>query len=266
MVQVDIFWSYGIGASFAVAASRQIKKQKEKTAQKADESAGPFLNPYFLTAVLYLSVLFAPSGAYLLWDFTSWETMHVMDKSMPAWLVAAFSMTNTTQGILGFYAAYALIQRGKTYQAYLHWLGAYFLMFFILVHGWDGTGYQRFFSETKQDFINWKLENIRHWLTCPAALALYGMGVFIVPGILVPASRWLHEEAPQPVARWKLAVRFLGCIGVSLGVAVGASLLIHTLGWMAGTILFGGLIYFMGIRHGGVLHFFYCRLLLPEQD
>ena len=28
MVQVDVFWSYGIGASFALAAFRQLRKLK----------------------------------------------------------------------------------------------------------------------------------------------------------------------------------------------------------------------------------------------
>lgn len=30
MVQVDVFWSYGIGSSFALAAFRQLRKLKVK--------------------------------------------------------------------------------------------------------------------------------------------------------------------------------------------------------------------------------------------
>ena len=275
MVQVDVFWAYGIGASFAVAAARQIKKKKEKdgAAPSDNETKGPFYTPYFMTTLLYLSLLFAPSGAYLLWAFTSWETMHVGDKNLPAWLVSLFTMTNVTQGILGFYVAYALIQRDKIYRAYLHFLGAYFFMFFILVHGWDGTGYQRFFSETRADFLNWKTENIRHWLTCPVALTLDAMGILIIPGIVLPASRWLmdgyREEngGAMNVARWKLGLRFLAPIFFgSLFSAIAASLFIHKLGWLLGCALFAVVVYFAGIRRGGLFYFFYRRLMLPEDE
>ncbi len=274
MVQVDVFWAYGIGASFAVAAARQVKKKKEKDAASSFESEtkGPFYTPYFMVTLLYLSLLFAPSGAYLLWAFTSWETMHAGDKTLPAWLVSLFTMTNVTQGILGFYVAYALIARDKIYRAYLHWLGAYFFMFFILVHGWDGTGYQRFFSETRADFLNWKPDNIRQWLTCPVALTLDAMGILIIPGLVLPASRWLmdgYREANGSgainVARWQLALRFLAPIFFgSLLSAIVASLLIHNLGWLAGSAVFAVVEYFAGIRRGGLFHFFYRRLMLPD--
>lgn len=275
MVQVDVFWAYGIGASFAVAAARQIKKNKEKDAAfpPENETKGPFYTPYFMTTLLYLSLLFAPSGAYLLWAFTSWETMHAGDKNLPAWLVSLFSMTNVTQGILGFYVAYALIQRDKIYRAYLHFLGAYFFMFFILVHGWDGTGYQRFFSETRADFLNWKPENIRHWLTCPVALTLDAMGILIIPGIVLPASRWLYDGYRDEnggvinVARWQLGLRFLAPIFFgSLLSAIIASLFIHKLGWILGSALFAVVVYFAGIRRGGLFHFFYRRLMLPDDE
>ena len=48
------------------------------------------------------AALFVPSGVWLLWRFPSWETMHAGDRSLPAWLVAAFVATNATQGVLGF--------------------------------------------------------------------------------------------------------------------------------------------------------------------
>ena len=85
----------------------------------------------------------------------SWETMHAGSRELPGWLVAAFAATNVTQGALGFAVVYLLVARGKVWAAWLNWFFAYFAMFFILVHGWDGRGYQRFFSYTRADFLAW---------------------------------------------------------------------------------------------------------------
>ena len=98
MVQVDVFWSYAIGAGFAAAAAEQIRKK---------EAAGEFRlleNASFARALIFLGALFAPSGICLLWAFPGWETMYVARTwdDIPAWLVAAFAVTNVTQGILGF--------------------------------------------------------------------------------------------------------------------------------------------------------------------
>lgn len=40
----------------------------------------PYVNAYFLWNLLYLSLLFAPSGAYLLWEHTHWETMFFLEE------------------------------------------------------------------------------------------------------------------------------------------------------------------------------------------
>ena len=64
MVQVDVFWSYGLGSSFALAAGKQLAA--ERAAKK-----GLLDSPYFSKTLLFLSTLFAPSGAWLLWSFPS---------------------------------------------------------------------------------------------------------------------------------------------------------------------------------------------------
>ena len=71
-----------------------------------------------LTAtVLFLGCVFVPSGVWLLWRFTSWETMHAAagPADLPAWLVAAFALTNVTQGVLGYMVTRALWRRGHRY-------------------------------------------------------------------------------------------------------------------------------------------------------
>lgn len=230
MVQVDVFWAYAIGASFALAAHRQLRLQAPPG---AEDFVGLLENKYFTSALLYLALLFAPSGIILLWSFPSWETMHVGDHSLPGWLVGLFALTNISQGILGFVLTRALIRRDRLKAAYLQPILGYFLMFFILVHGWDGTGYQRFFSATAADFAAWTPAAITAWLSSDVALTLAAMGVFIIPGLLLPQSRWLAEARGE--SRLKIAGLLLAAIfAFGLGGAILASLMVHALGWGLG--------------------------------
>ena len=170
MVQVDVFWSYGIGAGFAYAAQKQLQEKPP-----TEQNGGWLANKYFTLNLIYLATLFAPSGLYLVWGFTSWETMQAGDKSMPAWLVTLFAVTNITQGMLGFWVTYKLLAAGKRYTAFLQPLLGYFCMFFILVHGWDGKGYQRFFSQDRQEFLSWTPGHIVPWLLSPVAITTASM-------------------------------------------------------------------------------------------
>ena len=244
MVQVDVFWSYGLGSSFALAANRQLGAERA-------QGTGLLQSPYFAKTLLFLALLFAPSGAWLLWSFPSWETMHAGGRELPGWLVSAFAATNVSQGALGFAVVYLLVARERLWAAWLHWFFAYFAMFFILVHGWDGRGYQRFFSSTRADFLAWR-GDWTGWLGSPVALTLYGMGVVLVPAILWTMSTWM-TAAPQDRRR-KLPLA-LGCLGVvlgaALGSAIGASLCIHALGWIGGTLVFAAALWALALRPGG---------------
>ncbi len=135
MVQVDIVWSYAFGASFAAAAGHLLKKEDK-----------PFTTKWFVFTLLFLSLLFAPSGIYLLWEHTQWETMQIATckEDIPAWLVTLFALTNITQGILGFYVSYKLARANRLYESHANWIIAWIIFWFILVCGWDCTGYQRF--------------------------------------------------------------------------------------------------------------------------
>ena len=256
MVQVDVFWTYALGAGFAVAAGRRL------TREKSEEGIDALSSNVFRDTLLFLAILFAPSGVWLLWAFPSWETMHVGDRDLPVWLVGAFAITNITQGILGYWVAYKLIEKGKAYLGYLQWVAGYFLLWFILIHGWDGTGYQRFFSETKADLVGWTWATAREWATCDVALTLYGMGVFIIPAILILMVRWLKQDpgpkADKPMlALWMLAVMFVVCPGVALV----ASLLVHWLGWVLGLIVFVPVVYFGAIHRWGLFHLTYRQII-----
>lgn len=253
MVQVDVFWSFALGAGFATAAARQLKKTDK-----------PFESKYFVKTLLYLSVLFVPSGATLLWGFPEWETMQAGTyKTIPAWLVMLFTMTNVTQGILGYWLAYRLIRKGSGYGAMLLVILGYFCMFFILVHGWDGTGYQRFFytctwygsdqctlwSEGKFGVLN--------WMKGPVAVTLYAMGVVMIPLIFYWMVDWIksgHEldKPAKPVSGLGLLFVIMRLVFIhSLGMAIVASILVHKLGWVPGLLVFlalAFLIEFKGLK------------------
>lgn len=128
MVQVDVFWAYGIGASLAMAAGRQSRKV-----------AKPFETRYFVKSLLLLSLIWAPTGMLLLLRNTSWETMQAAENigAMPAWLVLAFGITNITQGMLGYWVGLKLVRAGRWHAVNLNWMAGYFGMFFILVYGWE---------------------------------------------------------------------------------------------------------------------------------
>jgi len=241
MVQVDVFWSYGIGAGFALAVANQLRADRagQPSAGQPHERRP---DPYLVATIVYAAAVFAPSGAWLLWQFPSWETMHVgSHETVPGWLVALFTTTNTTQAIVGFLATRWLVERGRLRTACLQLVGAYFAVFFILVHGWDGTGYQRFFSATAADFANWEaaepLQHVRSWLTSDVALTLYGMGVVLVPLLLGLCVRW-HVAANAGGGARMLALALAGIFGLGLGGAIVASVLVHLLGWLAGAAVF----------------------------
>jgi hypothetical protein len=252
MVQVDVFWSYAIGAGFAVAATRQIAASAPKEGNRSGPAPNRwvrFSSPHRAVTLLYCAVLFAASGIYLLWAFPDWETMQVASdhESLPAWLVTLFAITNVTQGLLGYWIAERLILAGHRYAAFLQAGLGYFAMFFILVHGWDGRGYQRFFSADKETFQSWPadpsmdeaLERIGRWLTSPVALTLAGMSVIVIVllWVLLDSLREGYRSAgidDEPGTLRLIATLLTGVFGVCLLSAIAASVIIHLLGWWVG--------------------------------
>ncbi len=278
MVEVDVFWAYGIGAGFAAAATHQIAMSKDELTESGWQRF--FSSPYLFVTVLYCALLFAPSGAYLLWAFPDWETMQVArdHASLPAWLVTLFAVTNVSQGILGYWVTAKLIRAGRRYAAFLQVGVGYFGMFFILVHGWDGRGYQRFFSADRTVFESWPrnpsageaLERAGEWLTSPVALTLAGMSVIVVV-LLWIMSAWLKEghrlagitdtPATANAVATVLSFVFVG----ALGSTIAASVLIHLLGWWIGVPAAAALVWLAVVRpRTGLAYLFFDRLRLAE--
>jgi hypothetical protein len=258
MVQVDVFWSFALGAGFAASAAPQLRKEGR-----------PFESPFFVRALLYLSILFVPSGAVLLWGFPEWETMQVGSyRTIPAWLVGLFNMTNITQGILGFWVAYRLIRAGRTYGAWLMAVLGYFCMFFILVHGWDGTGYQRFFYCCKgwgaETCTSWSsgAPSVLRWVASPVAVTLIGMGGVMLPLLFYWMSGWVKQGYEvgdvdgirvQAISRGQIARNIVRLVFLhSVSLAIAASFLVRFLGWIGGVPVFAGLAYLVFLRRGGL--------------
>ena len=278
MVQVDVFWSYAIGAGTAAAAGRHLRHRARERAEAAvpDTLAD---NPWFTKTVLFLAVVFGPSGAYLLWQFTSWETMHAGDRSMPAWLVTGFVITNVTQGILGFLVTRALLLRGRGYLAFLQMVLGYFCMFFILAHGWDGTGYQRFFSSRPDVLATWTTGDVGRWFTSDVFFTLVGMGVVLVPVLVGMTVRWTRSgyaltgafTPTRPADRLLgapalAALTLLTVFGAGLGAAVGATVLMIVAGPVVGAALFVPAVWFLGLRRGGLIERLYRWWAMDDED
>ena len=178
MVQVDIFWSYGLASGLTLAAGNKVRVAER-----------PFSTGACAAIMLWIAALFAPSGMYLLWQFPSWETMFVAQThaSIPAWLVAVFAATNVTQGALGYYVTWWCLRRGKTRAALLQPVWSHAAMLFVLLFGWDGTGFRRFtYSGTAVEFASGISYPWTAFFQSPVFFTLIGMGA-----VLVPTYAWL---------------------------------------------------------------------------
>jgi hypothetical protein len=178
-------------------------------------------------------------------------------ETIPGWLVSAFSITNVTQGILGFWATYNCLMKGKYRSAAMQMIGAYLGFWFILVNGWDKTGYQRFFSRNREAFDNWNWTNVFGWLTSDVVRILLAYGVFFIPLMQYWTSRWLvegyemderldfkmPEDSTDRLMEYaRLNSYLLGTVfGVGLGSAIAAHLLIRWFGWVKGLAVFAAL-------------------------
>lgn len=299
MVQVDVFWSYGLGSGFALAAFRQLRQLQAESnpeslkggfrealkagkilRQLEGEEEVVFNNRFFTKILLFLAILFVPSGSNLLWTSPSWETMHVGDRDrIPGWLVSGFTITNVTQGILGYWVTYMYLMKGKYYKAALQTVFAYLGFFFILVNGWDNKGYQRFFAADRKDFENWELSKIKPWLKSDPVKILLAYGVFFIPAIYFLITKWLMDGKKQELLKAeeetseeqgikeaaKTAASFsLVVFGVCLGGAVASTVLIRKLGRIKGLFAFAAAFYVLALSKAGCLPFMCKKIMKVE--
>ncbi|MEU6484540.1 hypothetical protein [Streptomyces sp. NPDC046887] len=192
MVQVDAFWSYAIGAGCALATAEQLHGARDDAARLARVR-----DRHLLATVLFMGVLFTPMGMWLATRFPAWETMYAV-RELPPWGMALFSAGTTLFSALGYCGTHALLVRGRVWPAFLQLLGAYTAVFFVLIHGWDGTGAHRFLAPAAADFPHGPptASEFTHWLGSPVAATLLGMGL-----VLIPALLWSNARAHTAGAR-----------------------------------------------------------------
>jgi hypothetical protein len=246
MVQVDVVWAYAFGAGFAACAARQLEKEEK-----------PFNNKWYTFTLLFLSILFAPSGLYLLWQFVQWETMQVATTftDLPAWLVCGFAVTNITQGIVGFYITYLFIKKKNYYAAHANWMWAWILFWFILVCGWDCTGYQRFLYDASvhngELWAPGKLMGVTFFWKSNVWWTLVVMALFFAPMLVYAVVNFIPEGAKNDPAlsiheRPSPALLLIVSFGVQwvvcLGLAILAALMVMGLRDITGSNLLGYLI------------------------
>lgn len=218
MLQVDFFWTWAIGAHLAVAAARQLKDIPEENR---------FINKYFLSLVLFMALLFGATGMVLFMVNPLWETMQVWThNTVPLALVIAWFVTNVTNAIFAYAICWYFIRKGDELKAHLQWVIGYFLFFFVLVYGWDGTGILRF-SWDATVAGPWAGGTMGlAWLGSPIAITLYILGVIFLPPYLYLTSKWavegmredpdVKEKIPEKGIKTHLLVAFYGMLGVMM--------------------------------------------------
>ena len=247
MVQVDVIWSYAFGASFAAASARSLEKTE-----------APFQNQVYTRVLLFLSILFAPSGIWLLSAFPSWETMQVASQiaDLPPWLITLFAVTNVTQGILGYYVGYRFSRRGKFYEAHVNVASAWIAFWFILVCGWDTTGWQRFlYDPTMNSNIPWApgMHQGINFFTGPVFRTLLGMGVFFIPFLFRGLVRANYQDlislsestgTKRPDIRQIIRRSLLTMFSIYLLIAIAASTIVRVVVVLTDSLMVG---YMLGL-------------------
>ncbi|KAG0052275.1 hypothetical protein BGZ83_002781 [Gryganskiella cystojenkinii] len=200
MIEVDVFWSFSFGALFAAASAGSLRNEKTF-----------WLTPSFVYNLLFLSLIFAPSGLYLLWDNPGWESMFLLgDKNeIHALLPTVFAFTNVLLGIIGYYVTYRKIRsygpgRAKLPMSYhKYWIHAYSCFTAIL-----GMGYNRFMYPS--DYKAWNAGltfPLLDFLTSRMCFTLLSMGVILIPAAYIPCYIWMKNHtlvAPGDKSRFFL--------------------------------------------------------------
>ncbi|MGW0662172.1 hypothetical protein [Streptodolium elevatio] len=258
-IQAVLFFSYALGATFALAAARQLQAWERRPLPDSEQepviavrARAMTANPYFVSTVLFAAILVAPPGLFLLWQNPAWGTMHVTPEHDGLWagFVLMFSGGVPVAAILGFWASRALALIGAGYWAFLQVVAAYFLLFGTLIHGWDGRGYQRVLSTNPGEFNGWPSDqvanNVSHFATSGTFLALLFLGGPVIMLMLMTEISWLYEgwrlpgaDADRKVPRIvALAIAAAGVHAMPFLGALYASLLVHATGWWIGLAVF----------------------------
>jgi hypothetical protein len=195
----------------------------------------------------------------LLLRHPSWETMQAADSlaALPPSLVLAFGITNVTQGMLGYWVGIKLARAGQAHWTVLNALAGYFGMFFILVYGWDGLGFDRFFYDRDMlpgspawtagagATVSTLLPSAIQFIQSSVAITLCLDGVFLLPALffgltlawrdgaqgalLVSPPHWASPAMLRLMLAYVLAV-----FVVALGSAIVCAVVVNYIGALLG--------------------------------
>lgn len=251
-IQAALFWAYATGATFAVSAARQLQWWQRSVHEEGVRTRSRAANPYLTLTVLFAAVLLVPTGLFMLWQNPSWATMQVAGDHHGVWagFVLFYAGGTVVAALLGFLVAQSLVLVGAGYWAYLQSVGGHFLLFGVLIHGWDGTGYRRLLTTNRTALRDWPkdsvVNNLLHFLTSGTFLALLVLGAAVIGTMLITEIGWLMEgwelpgaDADRKVPRvLAVAVAAAGVYGLPFVGALAASALLRLLGWPLGLPLF----------------------------
>ncbi len=278
-IQAALFFAYATGAALAVAAGRQLQIWERLSVGEGPRTRSRVANPYLTLTLLFATVLLVPTGLFLLWQNPAWATMQVADAHRGVWagFVLFYAGGIPVATLLGFTAAQALVLMGAGYWGYLQAVGGYFLTFGTLIHGWDGSGYERLFSTGAKDFADWPkdsiVNNVLDFLTSGTFLALLLLGGAAVGTMLVTEISWLMEgwelpgadedrKVPRIVA---IAIAAAGVYGLPFLGALVASGLMRLLGAVFGLLLFAVLAGVVLLHRRSPVRWLYGMVGIPER-
>ena len=228
MVQVDIPWTYGVGASFAVVAQRYLGERYGSWREG-------FTSWPFLQLAAFAMFVIGPFTAQLLSAFPEWQLMYATDGPPGPWTVAASMFALPLAGVLGYGVAWALLRAGRHYLAFCQFLAGYFLMFFGLSYGWDGTGHQRLFSVSREALADWDWSEFSTWSTSEIAATFNLHMLVIVPYLLFFASWWIARDSRPATGQWAVVGKLFVLVFIlTVGSAVACAALLINIGGAAG--------------------------------
>lgn len=176
MIQVDVFWSFAMGASLATLAGERLKKE-----------TSIIVNKYFIYTVCYLSLIFSPSGVYLLWQHTGWETMFFFGpEDLHGIFPCLFALTNVLLGVIGFVLCAYLVREGNDGTAHALWTTSYTCMFAILTFGYDRFIY----AGSLEDWRKGVRYYVEDFFTSEVFFTLLVMSVFVLPPLYYAMTIW----------------------------------------------------------------------------
>lgn len=271
MVEVDALWTYAIGAGCALSTAEQLHPlagdiRRQRGVRDRELTA----------ALLFTGLLFTPMGMWLAVRFPGWETMYAV-REMPPWGLGLFSAGITLCTALGYLCVHRLLVDGCLWAACLQLILAYTGVFFVLFHGWDGTGIHRFLASAPQAEFSRALvpswAEFTTWLCSPVAVTLLVMGLLLIPPLLWlnarAHTRGLRARSDGSASRRQLpGLRAVGhvvlvILGPCLGLALAARLAAAELG-----VLLGGTLWATAaatvLRPGGALADHCQRIVLPS--